>query len=173
MGMMSAEEVRKEWVRRYNANPEGWRVLAGRDSRGYYDLVVLHGSELWLVKEYPLSPYDSVGFGVRERIDESEVLRRIRSTHPFGFRPLNYMQIEEMANAFRNEESVDRIVRGVMETKPVSLQNITSPVVMQGPIMHSSAPILSERQRELDQKLRSELESMLQRRHPHLLRQFI
>jgi hypothetical protein len=83
------------------------------------------------------------------------------------------MQIEEIANALLHEESIDRIVRRVMQTNPVPLQNITSPVVMQGPVLHASTPVFSERQRELDQKLRDAIESMLQRKHPHLLRQSV
>ncbi|MFH1327464.1 MAG: hypothetical protein ABIH76_01225 [Candidatus Bathyarchaeota archaeon] len=173
--MMATDRIRRELIRRYNANPEGWRVLVGRDPKGYYDLLVNRGSELWLMKEFQVNPYESIGFGVKEKVEENDLLRRIDSVQPFGLRPLSAQQIEEMTSAMQREETIDRIIQRVMETKPVPISTIKTPVVMQGPIIHSpeNKGLISDRHGKLDLKLRGKLDDVLRRNYPYLLRQYI
>lgn len=171
--MMSSAEIKKELAKKYNANPEGWRVLVGKDLKGYYDFMISHGSDIWILKEFQLNPYQSLGFGVIQNECENEVIKNLRPTHPFGFRPLNQNQVIEVVEAIQKDESIDTIMGRVMQSSPTSLQNITSPIIVEGPVLHSTTPILSESQSELDQKLRTELENLLHRKYPHLLRQFI
>ncbi len=173
--MMPADEVKKELLKRYSADPKGWRVLVGRDSKGYYDLIVLHGSDMWQVKEFRLNPYESVGFGVRDRVKENEFLRKVSSTHPFGLRPLSPQQVKKAVNALQSERDVNGLLRQIMQTEPVSPSRVTSSIVAQGPVMHYPNPtsLISGGQRELDLKLRSELDTLLQRKHSHLFRQYV
>jgi len=173
--MMPADEVKRELLKRYSADPKGWRVLVGRDPKGYSDLIVIHGSDLWQVKEFKLNPYESTGFGVRGRVKENEFLRKARSTHPFGLRPLSRSQIRNMVNGLQREDDINGLIGQIMQTEPVSPSRVTSSIVAQGPIMRYPTPtsLISAEQGELDLKLRSELDSMLQRKHPHLFRQYI
>ena len=173
MDVVRADEIRRELLKRYNANPAGWRVVVGRDPKGYYNLMVVQGSDMWLVKEFQVNPYESIGFGVKEKTDETEALSRISPTHPFGFRPIGPEQFSEIINATQNDESASNIINSIMEKRPVSLRSSRSPVGMQGPFIHTSAPLLSEKQMELDSRLRGELETLINRKHPHLARQFI
>jgi len=52
-------------MRRYDESPEGWQVWVGKDRKGFLDLLISHGSELWQVKEFQLNPYKVVGYGAR------------------------------------------------------------------------------------------------------------
>ncbi len=173
MDVVLADEIRRELLKRYNSNPVGWRVLVGKDPKGYSDLMILHGSDMWLLKEFQVNPYESVGFGVKEKANESGALRRIPSTHPFGFRPMSLDQFSEIINAHQNGESAGKTISRIMENRPVPFPSTQSPIALQGPVIHTSAPVLSESQMELDTRLRSELESLIYRKHSHLARQSI
>lgn len=157
-----ADEVKKEIIKRYNAEPEDWQILLGKSPDRYYTMIATHGSDKWIVKEQPLSPFESIGFGSQQRIKEGEVALRT-SSYPFGFRPLTTNQAKTLVTAMEEERDVGELLRKVLRTKPVSIDEINSPAAIQGPIIHSSNPLqlLSEEQRELDRKLAIELEKHL------------
>jgi hypothetical protein len=169
-----AEEVKKEIIKRYNADPLGWQVLAGRDLGGRYELLFVHNSDLWLVKEEQINPYKFVGYGVREELEEEEVIKKI-SPYPFGLRPISKKHVVEMVNAMQNGKNFDEIIKKIMNIKPVSSFKLRSCLAFEGPIVYSSKPIyfISKKHRELDLKLRMQLEKLLAKKYPHVLRPYI
>ena len=172
--MEPAEDIKKEILKRYDSNPSGWRVFVGRDRRGHFDLVISHDSDMWLIKEEQINPFRSVGFGVRDKVVGFETIERI-SPYTFGLRPLSERQMMKVALALRSNESPSKFLARVLRTEPVASTEITSPGVLQGPVIHSARGIelISERQAELDRELRLELERLLTRKYPQTITPYI
>jgi len=168
--MEPAEDTKKEILKRYDSNPSGWRVFVGRDRGGHFDLIVSHDSDMWLIKEEQINPFRSVGFGVRDKVVGFETIERI-SPYTFGLRPLSERQIMKVALALRSNESPSKLLARALRTEPVASTEITSPGILQGPVIHSARGIelISERQAELDRELRLELERLLMRKYPQTI----
>lgn len=169
-----AEEVKKEIIKRYNAEPEGWQISVGRSSDRYYTVIASHGSDRWIIKEQPLSPFDSVGCGVLQAIEEGEKSLRL-SHYPFGFRPLTESQAKTIIGAMEGERNLDKLFRKVLRTKPLPVDEIRAPAAIQGPIVYSNnmLQLLSERQRELDKMLGEELEKQLVRKYSYRMGMYL
>jgi len=170
----TSDEVKKEILKRYDSNPAGWRLFVGRDGRGHYDLIVSHGSDIWLMKEEQINPFHSVGFGIRDKVANFETIERI-SPYTFGLRPLSEEQMMRVALALRSGESPSKLLARVLRTDPVASSEITSPGILQGPIIHSAKGIelISERQAEFDRMLRRELERLLMRKYPQTIATYV
>jgi len=59
----SSDRVKREVMRPYDESPEGWQVWVGKDRKGFLDLLISHGAELWQIKEFQVNPYEVVGYG--------------------------------------------------------------------------------------------------------------
>ena len=164
--MQPAEKLKREIARSYDSNPKGWNVFVGRDNRKFSQALISNGSNVWILKEEIINPYKSVGLGVK-LVDQ---LDSLKSTVPqeFGLRPLNQGQIKKLIDITKKEESPRDILLGIMKSKPVSSGDIKSPLILQGPIMSTENPLslLSDKHRELDRKLNSELNKLLLRKYP-------
>jgi len=173
-GLEPAEEIKKQILKRYDSNPSGWRVLVGRDKRGHYDLVVSHDSDMWLIKEEQINPLHSVGFGVRSKIESLEAVEKL-SPVTYGLRPLSKSQMTRIASALQSEMSLSEVLSKFLKTDPVASSEITSPGILQGPVIHSPKGIglISERQAELDRELRNELEKLLMRKYPQTIATYV
>jgi len=169
----SLEKARREIIKAYNNDPEDWRVLVGRDTGRHLSALISHGEELWIVKEEQINPYKSVGYGAKTYQD-AERLKNI-SPYTFGFRPLTVNQIEELTSAMEKKKSINEILTDLMTKKPVSFKDITGPMVLQGPVIHSPKPIdyISDKHRQLDLKLKFELEKLLQRKYSQTILPYI
>ncbi|MCD6248525.1 MAG: hypothetical protein J7J17_03665 [Hadesarchaea archaeon] len=81
------EEMHKRY-RRYPKEQKKWRVLGGRDERGFTDLFFYEPEgSLWHVKGEPKSPYELLGAGARfsiRKIDE-EIRRAMEQGRPLPF----------------------------------------------------------------------------------------
>jgi hypothetical protein len=172
--MRTAKDVKKEIVRQYDKNPKDWRLHVGRDVRGHYDLAVAHGSTAWIIKEEQINPFKFVGFGAKTSRQNLEPLIE-DIPNIFGIRSVSEKRMSELANALERKESVKDILAKIMKSNPVKSHEIKGPMVFQGPISYSAKPIhsISEGQRRLDSKLRIELENLLNRKHPQVLRPYI
>lgn len=96
MPVKSLAEIMEEMRRKYQRSKErqGWRMLAGTDSRGYSDLF-FYGPKagLWQIKGELKSPYELVGTGakvVARRVDNEirEFMEKGQPV-PFGFLSLH------------------------------------------------------------------------------------
>ncbi len=169
----SSERAKREIIKAYNKDPEDWRVLVGRDSGRHLSVLISHGEELWIVKEEQINPYKSVGYGVKTYQD-ADFLKNI-SPYTFGFRPLTRSQIDELTSAMEQRKSINEILTDLLARKPVSFKDIASPMVIQGPVLHTPKPIdyISDKHRQLDLKLKLELEKLLHRKYPQTLLPYV
>jgi hypothetical protein len=164
--IMDAEEIRKEISARYEKDPKRWHVFISRDPKGFYGFIVVKGDEIWLTKEEVISPYKTVGLGVKDRIEDPSPLAEI-SPFPFGLRPLSEDRMEEIMELVDKGGSIGELMAKLMRSEPRPIRAIKTPMVLQGPVVHlpKGSEILSERQRRLDAKLREGLERLLYRRY--------
>jgi len=134
------EEMRRAYQR--DRRKREWRVLEGMDSRGHYDLFFYGPSAgLWQIKAEAKSPYEFLGVGaklVRRKVDErvKQVVEEGRPV-PFGLMSIHPERRDHViiaAGVGKYSESTERL-----------------------------RELLSGRQRDLDVKLRRELERLCRR----------
>jgi len=63
----NVEEFLDKLAERYRISPRGWRIILGRDLRGYQDIVIVHEKERtgWRIKREYVNPLEDIGV-VRE-----------------------------------------------------------------------------------------------------------
>ena len=172
--MLDSTKIKREIFRLYNRDPEGWRVLVGKDRAGFYDVLISHGTEAWQVKEYQVNPYKFVGLGSRLPNLSSQPL--IPEEYPFGLRPVGLDQMKEIANLIDNPRAMTEVASKLLSEKPVSSTEATeSPAILQGPILQSTRPLetLSAAHTSLDEKLRKELQRIVRRDFRHTVIPYI
>ncbi len=172
--MLDSTKIRREISRLYDKDPQGWRVLVGKDKLGFYDVLISHGTEAWQVKEYQVNPYKFVGLG--SRIPSSTPGPLLSSEHPFGFRPVSLEKMKELATVIDDPRAVSDLAVKLLAEKPVSFTEAEdSAAVLHGPILQSSRPIeaLSSSHTKLDKKLRKELERIVHRDFRHTVMPYI
>lgn len=166
MTIKTIDEIIKEVTIKYNKDPKGWKVFAGKDKDGYYDLVITHKSQIWLIKGEQINPYKWIGYGVKQSIENEEEINRF-SSHQFGFRPFPKKKIEELLETFKNHEKMNKLVEELLKVQPKPIHEIKTPLMVQGPIVYSLKPleVISEKQKELTKKLKDELEKLIYRKY--------
>ena len=148
--------------------------MVGKDKLGFYDVLISHGTQAWQVKEYQVNPYKFVGLGSRLPNSTPEPL--ISNEYPFGFRPVGIEQMKELAALIDDPRAVSELAAKLLGEKPVSsTEAIESPGVLHGPILHSSRPLeaLSSSHTRLDDKLRKELQRIVNRDFRHTIAPYI
>ncbi|MGQ9470001.1 MAG: hypothetical protein ACUVTD_09350 [Nitrososphaerales archaeon] len=171
--MISSSDVKKEIFRLYNQKPRGWHVFIGKDQRGYHDTIVVHGKEVWFIKEEQVKPFEFVGFGVKKEIEDKEVFKSI-SSYQFGFRPISKELLDETMRALSKGKNIDNVISKIMSKKPLPIDMIKSELMAHGPLIYHAKPInLISNQSEVDIKLRMELEKLLYKKYPHLLTTYL
>ncbi|MFQ5762972.1 MAG: hypothetical protein ACE5PO_08040 [Candidatus Bathyarchaeia archaeon] len=172
--MRTAEDVRREIVRRYDKDPADWNVFFTTDRRGYHNIITVHRGQMWLVKEEAINPYTSVGFGLRTKLDR-EISANSLSPYPFGLRPVQEEQAKQIIQAFEGGEKADNIITRILDSKPWPSHEIRTPTMLQGPMLQipRGVEFLSEQHQALDLKLRRQLDQLLQRKYPHIVGQYV
>ncbi|MEM4298195.1 MAG: hypothetical protein QW815_07500 [Nitrososphaerota archaeon] len=165
--MRSSKEIRRELIQEYNKDPTGWRVYVGRDVRGYTDLIFTHGRDVWFLKEEAISPYENVGLGIKSVMARDGLAPSLPT---FGFRPLSKDLVESVWKAISEQRGVGNLIMKLLDQKPRPLSSIMAEALLEGPIIGSPRTLeIFPEQRELDLKLRRDLEKLLERKYPHLL----
>lgn len=160
-----AKEIREEIGKRYDKEPEGWRVFAGRDSENYLHSLFLQDENFWLIKEFPLNPYQSVGVGAKEKARDTEI-KKFKTLTEFGLRPLLPQQIETLLKG--NSSVIDEILKN----QPLSSERCRPfPAILEGPVsILPGSEFISKKQEKLDRKLRKSLRNLLNREYPEITR---
>ena len=171
--MLPSSDIKKEIFRRYNKKPRGWHVLVRRDRRGYYDTIVVQGKDVWFIKEERVKPYELVGFGISDIVDDKDVLSSFKP-YQFGFRPVPKKLEAKTIKAFSDNRNLESLISKIIGTKPVPLNKITGKLALQGPILYPNKPLnLLSNQDDVDLKLRTSLEKLLYKKYPYLLTTYL
>ncbi|MDH7555309.1 MAG: hypothetical protein ACQXXL_01515 [Candidatus Methanosuratincola sp.] len=162
--MLTAEKIVQEILDRYNRKPLGWQMAS--DLRG--NAIVIGPDFGYRLKTMMISPSENIGFGIR--FEPENLGAAIDSGYPFGFRPVPSDLFEKISKENRNgAEVLQKIIGKILENDPVPLDRIDSGAagVLGGPFLqHPDLRAVSKAQRELDEKLRIEVESEFVRRYP-------
>jgi len=159
---MNIIEILAEIQRKYNAKPLGWRVFVGRDEAGFPTVVFISpDKELWELKFDSLYKPNPLAIG--SKITDTEVKSNTTFKHLpyYGFRPIPKDKLKKLL--ILPEDSLKEMIRDILSTSPVPTSSIRG-FTMQGPILVlKNLPQLSEKQTELDLKLRRDLQMLLRR----------
>jgi hypothetical protein len=170
---VDSKKIREEIARKYESDPKGWRFLWNIDEGGRYNLVIAKKSKFWWLKEEMINPLLSVGCGVRSPL-ESDLERSVfggKDSGPsYGFRPVREEQMKRIIADISVGKAPQMPLSEVLRSEPIALKELDSSIMMQGPFHHVArfTDLLSDKQRELDAKLNSELEKLILRRYPQL-----
>lgn len=167
--LYSADQIKKQVWEEYNKDPLDWKILVGRDNRNFYELLILHKNDYWLIKEERINPYETVGIGVKGRTKQEIV--RSKPEHDFGLRPLPKDKIFLILNALKNNVPIKEIISRFLAEPPISAKELNTPFAIYGPIFTSQKPIdiISNRHQKLRDRLQMELEKLLNKKYPHIL----
>lgn len=171
--LLDSNRIRAEIARLYDNDPQGWRVLTGKDGHGFYDFLISHGTEAWQLKEYQVNPYKIIGLGSRlSNIPEPGVSQELH----FGLRPIGPDLMKELANVIDDPVTMSDLASRLLTQKPVtSNEAMNVPMILHGPILQSARPIetISKAHTELDEKLRKELQHIVNRDFRHTVTPYI
>jgi hypothetical protein len=172
--MHDSTKIRREVSKLYDKDPEGWKVLVGKDNSGFFDVLISHKDEGWQIKEYQVNPYKYVGLG--SRLPRTPVHPIATETHAFGLRPVGIDQMKELAGLIDDPKSMNDVLLRLLQEKPITSREIVdSAAVLQGPILQSTRPLeaLSTAHTKLDEKLRKELQQLVRRDFRHTLTPYV
>jgi hypothetical protein len=172
--LLDSAKIKREISRLYDKDPQGWKVLVGRDRVGFYDILFSHRTKVWQVKEYQVNPYKFVGLGAKLRNIPEPALGM--SDYPFGLRPISGDLIKELTSAMDDPRTMNEIASKLLTERTVSsIEAAQSPAILQGPIFQSNRPLdsLSSAHMKLDEKLRRELRRIVNREFRHTVAPYI
>lgn len=172
--LLDSTKIRREISRLYDKDPQGWRVLVGKDRLGFYDVLISHGTEAWQVKEYQVNPYKFVGLG--SKLPGTTPQTFTTHEYPFGLRPVGLNQMKELASMIDDPRALSDLASKLLGEKPVSSNEAAeSAAILHGPILHSTRPLeaLSSAQTRLDENLRKELQRIVHREYRHTVTPYL
>jgi len=171
--LLDSNKIRAEIARLYDKDPQGWRVLTGKDGHGFYDLLISHGTEAWHLKEYQVNPYKFVGLGSKlHDLPQPGVSEEMY----FGLRPIGADQMKELASVIDDPVTMSDLASRILKQSPVASNEAANvPAILHGPILQSARPIeaISSAHTELDEKLRRQLRHIVNRDFRHTMTPYI
>ena len=161
--MISSDKIRAKIEKDYNKNPNGWQAYMS-NNKGHLDSIFINEDNLYIIKEQIINPFKSIGLGVKRRI--SFDLKESKQID-FGLRPVNPKLIDNLIN---NQSESNNLINKILKQKPSSYKNIKTPVMLQGPVNYSSPDIkeIRKNEKDIDSRLRIELQKILDRKYPYI-----
>lgn len=161
--MKEVKEILEEIERKYNRNPLGWNISIGRDPTGYGNIFISNPVTIWQIKIDSLFKPNPYGMGMKlGPVEEFSDLIHPNS-YSFGFRPLLPTHLKDLQRNIIQEKPINNVIDEILKEKPVPLSQSEEQSFLVGPVMHSSFQgYVSDKQKELDRKLKRNLDKLLQ-----------
>ncbi len=161
--LKSLKELLAEIEYKYNKNPVGWNILVGgRDPHGHGNIFISNPVHIWQIKIDSLYKPNPYGMGMKLGNVEDFSELAFPQVPSFGYRPLLPSHLDKFRQNLEQNKPINQVTDDILKTKPVSLNQMGKSNFLMGPIMHSSFKgYISERQKELDRKLRKDLDNLL------------
>jgi hypothetical protein len=164
MKILEGENLRRRIFQSYSKDPTGWSfVISPSEKSGFYDAAVSGSQGAWALKIDSLFKPQPIVLGSPTESSPP----KSSDTFPYGYRKLPPELIPEMlgGEGYPREKAIASIL-SVLKSKTVIPEEGRSyahgPFIFTGP----QKVDLSERQRELDDKLNSEMRRLLRTRYP-------
>ncbi|MHA2043002.1 MAG: hypothetical protein ACW975_14205 [Candidatus Thorarchaeota archaeon] len=128
-----AEDIVPRILEQYSERPRGWRVMT--TPRG--EMLVVGPDSAFQLKLISLNPFEFVGSGMEVK-DTSSVVKSVRSTPEFGFRPLTETDIQGLVAAFGNPLGMQSKLRKIIQRAPVSSSELGGSSIdhiLSGPVL--------------------------------------
>ena len=153
-------------MNQYNKQPVGWTVLT--DPKG--NVLVLGPNKGYMLKTLRLNPQEYTGVGTE--IEDTEDLRRVVELGPsYGFRPFSKKEAEALIRNLSQRDKQNRLISQLLRKKPVptwELEKKKPSAVVSGPIIaHPNLSAISKSQRELELKLKFEVDKLFRKKYPN------
>jgi hypothetical protein len=147
------EELVPRILERYEKQPRDWRVM--HTPRG--EMLVVGPDSVFQLKLISLNPFEFTGSGVEMTKDDS-VVKSLRSTPEFGFRPLSDVDIRRIVESFVDSSKPRFDFREVIKREPMnpskirssSVEHLLSGPVLTRPDLGSLGPEILRIQKSLD-----------------------
>ena len=83
-------------------------------------------------------------------------------------RPVNPKLIDNLIN--NNQSGSNNFINKILKQKPSSYKNIKTPIMLQGPVNYSSLNMkeIWKNEKDLDSRLRIELQKILDKKYPYI-----
>jgi len=148
---------------KYNKNPAGWNISVGRDKKGYGNIHITNPVDVWQIKIDSLYKPNPYGLGMKlGKTENFPDLINLKNNPSFGFRPLLPSHLEKLQQNFDQQQPINSVIDEILNTKPVSLDQLGKSNFLMGPILRSSFQgYVSDKQKELDRKLGRSLDNLL------------
>jgi hypothetical protein len=172
--LLDSDRLRREISKLYDKNPQGWSISVGKDRAGFFDVLISNGAKAWQVKEYQVNPYKFVGLG--SRIPNATPNRLGAMEYSFGLRPIGVEEIKELTTLLESPQAMSELTSRLLSRKPVTSEEaVESPAILHGPIMQSNRPLesLSTAHSRLDEKMRKDLQRLVNREFRHTVTPYI
>ncbi len=148
---------------KYNKDPQGWNISINRDSQsGYGNIFISNPLSIWQIKIDSLYKPNPYGLGVK--LGEVKDFQDLVSGNepPFGFRPLLPSHLEKLQQRVEHETPINDVIDEILGSNPVSMPQLQKSPFLMGPILHQPFQgYISDRQKELDRKLKRNLDNLL------------
>ncbi|MHA1734228.1 MAG: hypothetical protein ACTSU5_20005 [Promethearchaeota archaeon] len=98
------DDVIRRIKKRFDQDPEDWRVYGGRDQRGNSDIFIQQHPHIWQIKLKPVDPFRNIAFGSPARRLDDEINEKINGKP--GTRPDDLLRLFNMMVPISSEENV-------------------------------------------------------------------
>jgi len=164
LSVESLESILRKVHAAYNRNPLGWKVFISSDEKGFPTILFYSPEEVWEIKLDSLYKPNPICVGLSLKNEDSELVEKLESPH-YGFRPVEDDAAKKIVEALSKNEVPLQILNRILKREPKPLEELGKGMVLHGPVIHSQKlPLVSEKQVDLDLKLRQELQKLLTNR---------
>ncbi len=165
--MRTAEQVKREITRKYNKDPEGWKAWISKDDKHNIHWIFQQDRNIWMIKEYMVNPYKSIGVGGRTKDNSTLDQPRYLS---FGLRPIPESEALEIFEIPDPQIRMLKTAKIIMNTPPLPFDRLQEDYILHGPVILAPRRLedLSYKQRALQRKLDEELTKLKNKSLSHL-----
>ncbi|VUT24082.1 MAG: hypothetical protein MOIL_00312 [Candidatus Methanolliviera sp. GoM_oil] len=160
--MESFDDLIKYLSMRYDKNPFGWKITMGSGGR-FGNIFVTNSKDVWQIKLDSIYKPKPIGMGTKIGNYEGNKNFFDNKVPYYGLRPIEEDKLKMIFRAAENGQYLNQFINELLKKRPMRAEEISS-TALNGPIQFmQNGKYISERQREVDRKLKESLEKLLYR----------
>ncbi|MHA1684375.1 MAG: hypothetical protein ACTSUE_25790 [Promethearchaeota archaeon] len=144
MPIEEIDELFKDIKKKFDDDPENWRVLSDIDGRGNKDLFISQHDNLWQIKTKPIDPRHGIAKGFRARSIDDDIQDELRAKGLEGDKYLFSMVVPQR------------------ETNPIFASGIESFAMNRSSTLKQQ---LADKHKHIERDLQNEVEKEFEKKH--------